>query len=195
VPLEGGGKATQKDLFVLARNDTGLVAMMVEGKVVVPLGPTVGEWLVNASPRKRARLSALAAHLGLAVDRLPNELRYQLLHRAASAVIEAGRFHALTTVMIVHSYSADSRWFDDYEAFVRRFAGAGAERVAAGAVLRLATTGGIDLSSAWVCGNFDRLTVSVVSCALIVRMYKRGRSASTVSSFCAWVSSRSCRCA
>src|SRR5208282_286720 len=49
VPLPGGVRASQNDLFVLARSAKGPVSIMVEGKVSESFGPTLGEWRSDAS--------------------------------------------------------------------------------------------------------------------------------------------------
>ena len=106
---------SQSDVFVLARTEQGLVTITVEGKVNESFGPTVEEWL-KESPEgsgKQERLEFLKNKLNL--DRIGGELRYQLLHRAAAAVIEAERFHANSAAMVVHSFSATQEGFGDYE--------------------------------------------------------------------------------
>src|SRR6185369_14272426 len=50
------------------------------------------EWLGEGSANKEARLTGLATILG--ARSIPGEIRYQLIHRAASAVLEARRFLA-----------------------------------------------------------------------------------------------------
>lgn len=115
-PLPGGQRPSQSDVFVLARAGGELVAIAVEGKVEEPFGPTVAEWLVDTSPGKQERLAFLCETLGLARDEV-GPIRYQLLHRAASAVIEARRFNAAHAVMLVHSFSQTRTWFEDYAAF------------------------------------------------------------------------------
>jgi len=120
VPLPGRGRASQTDLWVLARGRSGLVSMAVEGKVTEPFGQTVGHWLVDASAGKQARLEFILGKLGLGAS-VPDEIRYQLLHRAASAVIEAERFGARHAVMVVHSFSGDDRGFEDYAGFLALF--------------------------------------------------------------------------
>jgi Domain of unknown function (DUF6946) len=40
IPLPGGSRASQTDVFVLARSATGLVTIAVEGKVDEAFGPT-----------------------------------------------------------------------------------------------------------------------------------------------------------
>jgi hypothetical protein len=46
-------------------------------------------------------------------------LRYQLLHRAASAILEAQRYRAKTAVLLVHSFSDDKKGVADFSAFLQ----------------------------------------------------------------------------
>jgi Domain of unknown function (DUF6946) len=62
VPLPGGSRASQNDVFVLARSSAGPVCIMVEGKVNESFGPTLDEWRSDASPGKDSRLSFSFAH-------------------------------------------------------------------------------------------------------------------------------------
>jgi hypothetical protein len=121
VVLPGGGRPSQNDLFVLARSGDGrLAAIMVEGKVAEPFGEILGTWLKGASPGKRRRLRFLCECLGLEGE-LPPSIRYQLLHRTASAVLEAQRFGAGYAMMIVQSFHSEHKWFEDYQAFLSLF--------------------------------------------------------------------------
>jgi hypothetical protein len=54
---------------------------------------------------------------------LDDSIRYQLLHRTVSAILTARAFHASTAVMLVHSFSPDSRWREDFEAFAAAIGG------------------------------------------------------------------------
>ena len=63
------------------------------------------------------RRSGLGLRLGRDSDDPPAPIRYQRLHRTASAVLERGRFNAPAAVMVVHSFSQEKRWYEDYEAF------------------------------------------------------------------------------
>ena len=148
VPLPGGARPSQNDVWVLARTNEGLVSVAVEGKVSEPFDKTVGEWRADASPGRDTRLAYLRDVLGLK-DPIPDSVRYQLLHRTASAVIEAERFCAKAAAMIVHSFSADDLWFDDFARFASLF-GLGVE------IGKLASTtarGGMPLHIAWVRGD------------------------------------------
>ena len=121
VALPGAKRgASQNDVFALVRCGSQRLAVMVEGKVKEPFGPTVAEWLAGASKGKLERLEFLQHTLRLK-GKLPDELRYQLLHRTASAVIEAERFGTQAAAMLVHSFAPDHLWFDDYKAFAALF--------------------------------------------------------------------------
>lgn len=121
VPLPGGSRPSQNDIWVLARcTGGGLVSMAVEGKVNEAFDKTLDEWLADASAGRKKRLSFLCSTFGL-TEPLPSSIRYQLLHRLASAIIEAQRFGAKHAVLIIHSFSPFDTWFDDFRAFVELF--------------------------------------------------------------------------
>lgn len=120
VPIPGGGAASQNDIWVLGETDTGLISITVEGKVSEPFGPTVGEWFSNPFPGKEKRLKFLCEELNLPFP-VPDHIRYQLLHRTVSAIIEARRLRTDKAAMIVHSFSPSNEWFEDYQAFVELF--------------------------------------------------------------------------
>lgn len=118
--LPGGGRASQCDVFALVKSGGDLIAVAVEAKVKEPFGPTIGEWMRDASPGKLERISAICHVLGLS-ERPPDHLRYQLFHRTAAAVYEARRFNAGRAAMIVQSFSQEHLWFDDFRAFAQQF--------------------------------------------------------------------------
>jgi len=121
VPLLGSSRGeSQNDVFALARVGDRTFAMMVEGKVSEPFGETVGDWLKNASDGKRDRLAFICDLLGLTLP-LPDHTYYQLLHRSASAVIEARRFKTDAAAMIVHSFSKEKKWFEAFKQFASFF--------------------------------------------------------------------------
>ena len=112
--------ASQNDVFALVRAGISTFAITIEGKVNEPFGEKLGDWLHNASDGKRERLQYLCDILGLRQP-LPDDLHYQLLHRTASAVIEAQRFKTDAAAMIVHSFSPDKMRFDAFAQFVSLF--------------------------------------------------------------------------
>ena len=123
VALPGRGAESQNDVFALLAGPDGTTACMIEGKRDEPFGPTLKTWRAKASPGKEARLAAICDLLGLDAAALPQALRYQLLHRTASAVLTARRFHCAGAAMIVQSFSPEHRWFADFEAFAALFGG------------------------------------------------------------------------
>ena len=121
VNLVGGRRPSQNDLFVLARAKDGqLVTIMIEGKVSEPFGDILEVWLKDVSEGKKKRLKFLCDVLGLS-SQPPLNIRYQLLHRTASAIIEAKRFNAKYAMMIIHSFSPEHKWFSDYQDFLGLF--------------------------------------------------------------------------
>lgn len=148
VPLPGGKRASQNDIFVLGRSSAGPVSIMVEGKVNESFGPTLGGWRDEASAGKEERLSFLLRTLGL--KDVPNDgVRYQLLHRAASALITGEPYRASAAILLIHSFSKERTGWSDYEAFTRLF-GVEAE---VGVVQRMGVNTAIPLFGVWVVGN------------------------------------------
>ena len=127
VPLPGGRRASQTDLWAVATTPGGLVSIAVEGKAGEPFGPTISAWLQDDSAGKRVRLDALCEVLGVAVA-ADSALRYQLLHRSASAVMEAERIGARTAVMLVQNFRPETSSWADFESFVAHFGGTAARR-------------------------------------------------------------------
>ncbi|MGY3558464.1 hypothetical protein ACVWXP_001733 [Bradyrhizobium sp. USDA 4463] len=120
VALGDAGRESQTDVFALVKSSNRTIAVAVEGKVDEPFGPIMKDWYVDPSPGKQRRLAFLCDLLGLRCPP-PDDVHYQLFHRAASAVIEAERFKTDDAAMIVHSFSPENRWFDAYTAFVSLF--------------------------------------------------------------------------
>lgn len=148
VPLPGGTRPSQNDIFVLARSHAGSVCIMVEGKVNESFGPTLDTWIAEASPGKDERLGFLLRTLGISTDP-DGAIRYQLLHRAACAIITGDQYHAVAAIVVVHSFSKERTGWPDYEAFVRLFG----VRAAADAVQRLPNKSSLPLFAAWVTGD------------------------------------------
>ncbi|MFC1895069.1 DUF6946 family protein [Thermodesulfobacteriota bacterium] len=145
VALPGGGHPSQNDLFILARGGEGLISITVEGKVNETSGPLVSEWFQDPSEGKKQRLEFLCELLGLERSKVMS-IRYQLLHRTASAILEARRFNAPHALMLVHSFSADNAGFVDYAAFAALY---GARPELPG-ILQAGKIGGVVLHLGWV---------------------------------------------
>lgn len=153
VPLMGGSRPSQNDIWALARAGTDLVSIAVEGKVAEPFGPTLSEWLTEGSTGKAARLAFLRRELDIN-EALAGTIRYQLIHRTASAVIEAKRFGAPHAVMLVHSFSPSREWFQDFAAFALLLR----TEIAVNRVVSAGQRGEVHLHIGWVCGNEEYLT-------------------------------------
>jgi len=134
-------------VFVLARNASGLVTIAIEGKVDEPFGPTVSERQAGDSEGVEERVRFLLHCLGL--TDVPGTIRYQLLHRTASAVITAQRYFATSAVMLVHSFSPTDRWFEDFAAFASLFG----RTPGIGELVAVGDRGGVDLSLGWCKGD------------------------------------------
>ncbi|MGY6275746.1 DUF6946 family protein [Methylomonas sp. MgM2] len=147
VKLPGGSRPSQNDIWALARSAGNIISIAVEGKVSEPFGPTVEEWRAEPSSGKLERLEYLLSLLGL--SSVSDSLRYQLLHRTASAIIEAQRFNAAHAIMLVHSFSQSDEWFQDYAAFVSLMGGIAKEN----GITSIGMLSGISLHLAWVRGN------------------------------------------
>ncbi len=119
VSLPGGKAASQNDVWVLAKSGRELISIAVEGKASEPFGPTIREWNPDSSAGRQERFAYLKELLQ--VPDIPPDTRYQLLHRTASAVLEAERFNAQHAVLLIHSFSPENQWFDDFARFVNLF--------------------------------------------------------------------------
>ena len=114
IELGSPGRNSQADLLVIAGLCQEIGVIAVEGKVNEPFGKFVKDW--NTTPGKQVRLERLTQTLGLDLADVDG-IRYQLLHRTASAIYEAKRYRCRQAMMLVHSFSPTHRWFDDFAAF------------------------------------------------------------------------------
>lgn len=152
VPLPGGRAPSQNDIFVLgkSKHQGQLIAITVEGKVAEPFGPTMSEWLKEASKGKLSRLDYLCWLLELDADRDSLEMiRYQLLHRTASALILAKKFNADAALMLVHSFSQEHEWFEDYLHFLELFGRSGTPN----SVTSVGKRNGVETYLSWAVGD------------------------------------------
>ena len=150
-----GRRASQNDVFALARVLDGLISITVEGKVQESFGPTLADWMIDITPGKAERLQFLKATLGIDLDaEIPDQIRYQFFHRTASALLEATRFHASYAVMIVHAFGEQSDSFNDYIAFVDYLGGTHCD----GTLTPITSRNGIRLLLGWAQGNPVYLT-------------------------------------
>lgn len=149
VLLPGGLRPSQNDIFILAKANNQLVSITVEGKVSEPFGKTITEWREDNSEGKHIRLKFLLDKLGLEENKQIDTIRYQLLHRTASAIIEAEKFKAENALMLVNSFSQSNEWFEDYGQFLALF-NLNAEPDSLAFAKNI---NGIDLYFSWVKGD------------------------------------------
>lgn len=115
VDLKTRGRPSQTDLMAVVSIESGLAIIAIEAKVEEPFGNLVKDWN-DGSPGKTKRLGSLCKTLGLDSEDVGG-LRYQLLHRTASAIYEAQRYQSSQALMLVQSFSDKNSWFDDFRTF------------------------------------------------------------------------------
>lgn len=153
VDLAGGRRPSQNDVFVLAKSGTDLLSITVEGKVREPFGDLVAGWLGDSpSDGKTTRLQFLVETLGIDATSVM-DIRYQLLHRTVSALLEADTYNAPHALMLVHSFSQEDDHFGDYQWFLQLFDLEATLNAVVGPVIRK----GKNLYFCWVRGNEEYL--------------------------------------
>jgi hypothetical protein len=148
VPLPGGTRPSQTDLWALARARDGIVSVAVEGKVEEAFGPTIDEWDWRSSRGREERLRFICELLDVDFPP-PGNLRYQLFHRTASAILEAKRFHTRYAVMLVHSFSARNSWFEDFVYFLGLLGARGVLQT----LIPVGKRSGVELFLGWAKGE------------------------------------------
>lgn len=153
VPIPGGQRPSQNDVFVLAKGSDGLVSIAIEGKVSERFDKPVDERFADPSPGESTRLQFLLELLELERAAV-GSIGYQLLHRTASALLEARRFGARHAIMLVHSFSQELKHFDDFSNFVALFGQAATTNQLA----KVRQFDEITLYLGWVVGDAEYLT-------------------------------------
>lgn len=150
VTLVGGGHASQTDLWALIDAPLGVVSVAVEAKAGEGFDRLVPEWLADAPEKsgKPARLNQLCEVLGIKPDQA-GACRYQLLHRAVAAILEARRFHLQHALFLVHSFMKDPAGFGDYACFAQQLG----VQVTDGIVVRAGVRHGVDLFLGWLTSH------------------------------------------
>jgi len=139
------GSATQTDLLAILGVGDALAVMAVEAKVTESFGPLVSEWIGEGSEGKEDRLQRLCNLLGF--DRnMVGDLRYQLFHRTAAAILEARRYRADKAVLMVHSFCDNATGLSDFLTFYERMGITGVGRDLLSAP---ASVGGVKLWVGW----------------------------------------------
>ena len=148
VPLPGGNRASQNDVFFLASNTKGLMSCAVEAKETEDFDKTIDAWYNDPSEGKQERLLYLLDKIKFPENFDKSKLRYQLFHRLASAIIMAEKFHAKYAVMLIQSFEDDDKknHFNDFQSFVSAY---GITPVK-DRPLKLTETNGIEVYTLWV---------------------------------------------
>jgi uncharacterized protein DUF6946 len=145
VKLDTAKTPSQNDLWCVLATDAGHVSVAIEGKAGEDFDKRLGDWLKSESDGKERRLAFLCDVLG--VETKPDlGLRYQLFHRAASAVLEAKRWRFPKALMLVQSFRESKTAWNDYSDFAK-FLGL---NVARDSVSGPVSASGVDLYLAWV---------------------------------------------
>ncbi|GAG28221.1 unnamed protein product, partial [marine sediment metagenome] len=134
---------------VLVKGNNQLVSIAVEGKVSEPFDKYVYEWKLRSGKGKARRLKFLCDKLQLETNKV-DHIRYQLLHRTASAIMGAEEFKAENALMLVHSFSQSDEWFEDYKQFLNLF---GLKDIRPDSIIYAKNIAGIDLYFGWVRGE------------------------------------------
>jgi hypothetical protein len=148
VDLPGGNAASQSDVWAVISSSEGLLSLTVEAKAGEPFGDdTLGKWLVGTSERsvknRKARWEYVRSHLPIAESYL--EVRYQMLHRCAAAVIEAERLGCSHAAFVVQAFNAPESSFAEFERFC-----AALKLPSARGSLASTAVAGISLSVGWI---------------------------------------------
>ena len=153
VDLGDGREPSHTDVMAVVGVGNRLGVLAVEAKVDEPFGPFVQEWLdagkanSDAGAGRSARLDHLCALLELPrTAALP--LRYQLLHRTASALIEARRYRATLAEMMVQSFCTrlPQTGLADFQSFAEAM---GFAQLEPGVLSAPKMIGGISFSLGW----------------------------------------------
>ena len=94
------------DLMAYGRNRSGdKIIIAVEGKGKESFGQRVSKWISSGLSRttRRDRLNFLGKHLGKHIDS-NSSLRYQILHRTVSVVLESQLHGTKAAVVLVHAF-------------------------------------------------------------------------------------------
>ena len=112
------GHPSQNDLWVIAKSPetNELVSISIEAKVDEPFDKTVEEWIKEETPGKKERLRYICDLLDLDESETLR-IRYQLMHRTASALIMAEKLATRNALMMVQSFDIKRTGYEDYQEF------------------------------------------------------------------------------
>jgi len=148
VDLPGGHAASQSDVWAIIKTSADKLSLTVEAKAQEPFGDDILEkWLVAGKTEKsksnrKERWDYVRSYLPKTDSFL--QVRWQLLHRCAAAVIEAERFGFQHAAFVVQAFKTPDESFQDYALFCRAL-----KISAARGSMATTSVGGISLSVGW----------------------------------------------
>jgi Domain of unknown function (DUF6946) len=145
VLLAGGVRASRMDLWVLARTPRGLISIAIEQPGDDSPRPERTRDVDVEKAASRERRDALWSLLEIDRDVDPAIPR-RLIHRTASALLEARRFFAHGAAVIVHSAGMAHDSFGDFQRFVTMMGG---RLRRPGHLLSVPPREGIELAFGW----------------------------------------------
>lgn len=163
VELHGGGGASQCDVWGIVGTSKGLMSVSVEAKGQEKFGDdALKDWFVSGkSPGSLKNRKQRWEHIRkyLPESNVYEQIRYQILHRCAAAVIEAERFGFLHASFVVQAFHAPKTSLDDFRLFCKAF-----KIDAEPGKLALTSVRGISLGVGWADCEFasDKEIASVV---------------------------------
>jgi len=121
VDLPGGNRASQSDVWAIVKSKESLISIAFEAKANETFDTkTLSEWKSQKSDssinNRQERWAYIEKHLPAAISTYEN-VYYQLLHRCASAVIEAKRIGCTHAAFIVLSFESPDKSFQQYASF------------------------------------------------------------------------------
>lgn len=148
VDLPGGRTASQCDVWAVVKTSRGMLSLTVEAKAREAFGDDILErWLVaggtdESKSNRKVRWNYVESHLPKSDSFF--QVRYQILHRCAAAVIEAKRLGFQHAAFVVQAFNTPEESFQSYAVFCQALRIPGKRD-------RLATTSvdGISLSVGW----------------------------------------------
>ncbi len=149
VPLPGGNRDSQNDVFGIIKAKDSLISMMVEAKVKEDFGSIIEIWEKEFSEGKENRLKFLEDKINIPKS-YSKQLRYQLFHRLASSIIMAEKYNAQNAIMVIQSFEKDNKLnhFDDFVKFINTYIPN--LSVNKNQIIKLTSNNEIDIYSAWI---------------------------------------------
>jgi hypothetical protein len=111
--LDSDERPSQNDIWAILLLADGYASVAVEAKSGEDFDKPIEEWQNNKSEGKKNRLLFLTETLGLQ-QQLPGYIRYQLVHRTASAILEAQRWKVDVALMLVQCFAESRTAWSDY---------------------------------------------------------------------------------